>query len=91
VESAASGLVAGINAARLVRGLTAVAFPPDTAHGALCHYISHADANNFQPMNINFGLFPQLSRKIKDKKQKNLLIAERALASLTHFIEKLDK
>jgi len=42
-------------------------------------------------MNINFGLFPQLSRKIKDKKQKNLLIAERALASLTHFIEKLDK
>lgn len=91
VESAASGLVAGINASRLATGKPAIVFPPDTAHGALCHYISETESRNFQPMNVNFGLFPQLMRRIKDKKQKNAAVADRALTSLKNFIEKLDK
>jgi methylenetetrahydrofolate--tRNA-(uracil-5-)-methyltransferase len=91
VESAASGLVAGINACRLTLGKPTVAFPADTAHGALCHYISETDNRNFQPMNVNFGLFPQLTRRIKDKKQKNALIADRALTSLQAFMENLER
>ena len=90
IESAASGLVAGRNATRLLSGKAAIEFPPDTAHGALCHYITKGDCKNFQPMNINFGLLPPLGYRIKDKKQKNSLIAERALASLRKLIEKLD-
>lgn len=90
VESAAAGLVAGINAARAAHGREPLVFPQDTAHGALCHYITHADPKNFQPMNVNFGLLPPLEQRVKDKKQKNKIIAERALASLQKFIEKFD-
>lgn len=90
VESAASGLVAGMNAARLLAGLDLVVFPNETAHGALCQYITNTDAKHFQPMNINFGLLPSLEQRIKDKKVKNGLIAERALLALEKFREKLD-
>lgn len=90
VESAASGLVAGINAARMLAGRELVVFPSDTAHGALCQYITSSDAKHFQPMNINFGLLPPLEERIKDKKVKNGLIAERALLALEKFREKLD-
>ena len=90
VESAASGLVAGINAGRLLAGLDMVVFPGDTAHGALCQYITNADTKHFQPMNINFGILPPLEQRIKDKKVKNGLIAQRALESLEKFREKLD-
>ncbi|TWH48585.1 methylenetetrahydrofolate--tRNA-(uracil(54)-C(5))-methyltransferase (FADH(2)-oxidizing) TrmFO [Sporomusa sp. KB1] len=86
VESAASGLVAGINASRLLQGLELQVFPKQTAHGALCHYITQADPTHFQPMNINFGLLPPLVHKIKDKKVKNQTIANRALAALREFI-----
>ncbi|MBR0324807.1 MAG: FADH(2)-oxidizing methylenetetrahydrofolate--tRNA-(uracil(54)-C(5))-methyltransferase TrmFO, partial [Selenomonadales bacterium] len=79
VESAASGLMAGINAARLARGEEPLIFPEDTAHGALSHYITHAEGKNFQPMNVNFGLLPPLGQKIRDKKVKNKMIADRAL------------
>ncbi len=82
VESAAAGLVAGINAVRLVQGLNPVEFPPETAHGALCRYITTATAKSFQPMNINFGLLPPLDEKIRDKKAKNRKIAERALTAI---------
>ncbi len=85
VESAASGLVAGINAARLACGKQPFVFPEDTAHGALCHYITHAEGKNFQPMNVNFGLLPPLGQKIRDKKVKNKMIADRALESLEKF------
>ncbi|MBQ8682801.1 MAG: FADH(2)-oxidizing methylenetetrahydrofolate--tRNA-(uracil(54)-C(5))-methyltransferase TrmFO [Selenomonadales bacterium] len=85
VESAASGLVAGINAGRLARGKEPLIFPEDTAHGALCHYITHAEGKNFQPMNVNFGLLPPLGQKIRDKKVKNKMIADRALESLEKF------
>ncbi|MBP2642407.1 MAG: Methylenetetrahydrofolate--tRNA-(uracil-5-)-methyltransferase trmFO [Firmicutes bacterium] len=90
VESAAAGLIAGINAARRALGKEGVVFPADTAHGALCHYITHAEPKKFQPMNINFGLMPPLERRVKDKKLKNGLIAQRALTQLKEFIEKLD-
>lgn len=90
VESAASGLVAGINAARIAKGLETLEFPSDSAHGALCQYITHADSKRFQPMNINFGLMPSLTQKIRDKKLKNKTIAERALTSLQKFSEKFD-
>lgn len=86
VESAASGLIAGINASRLVCDQDPLVFPDKTAHGALCSYITHADPSNFQPMNINFGLLPPLGHKIKDKKIKNRAIADRALAALMEFI-----
>ena len=86
MESAASGLVAGINASRLVQGIDPLVFPPETAHGALCHYITNASPDNFQPMNINFGLLPPLGQKIRDKKQKNKIIAERALSALKELI-----
>ncbi len=83
VESAAGGLVAGINAARLALGQEPVAFPVETAIGALMHYITHADPDNFQPMNIAFGLMPPLAGpKIKDKRLRKRTISERALGRL---------
>lgn len=90
VESAASGLIAGLNAARLLAGSEPVVFPQETAHGALCQYITNANGKHFQPMNINFGLLPPLEERIKDKKTKNGLIAQRALVGLGKFKEKLD-
>jgi len=85
IESAACGLVAGINAAKITSGQEPIIYPADTAHGAMCQYITNADAKKFQPMNVNFGLLPPLSERIKDKKLKNRTISERALASLEAF------
>lgn len=85
VESAASGLVAGINAARLVKGEAPLIVPPETAHGALCHYITAADPRNFQPMNVNFGLMPPLEERVRMKKQKKERLAARALAAWDAF------
>jgi len=90
VESASSGLVAGKNIARFCQGKELLVFPEDTAHGALCAYITDQRHKHFQPMNINFGLLPPLMNKIRDKKQKNAVIADRALRSLQKFIEKSD-
>ena len=85
VESASSGLVAGINAARICQGLEPVVFPAETAHGALCHYITPAPAKHFQPMNVNFGIMSPVKKRIRDKKLKKQRIAERALAVLESF------
>ena len=71
VESAASGLMAGQQAARQALGLASVAFPVETAHGALAAYISNPMVENFQPMNINFGLIPPLGQKIRKKKERH--------------------
>jgi len=87
VESAAAGLVAGINAARLVRGEEPLIFPRETGHGSLAHYITSADPAHFQPMNISFGLLPALDIKIRDKKERYRLITQRALDSLAAFIK----
>jgi len=86
VESASSGLVAGMNVAMAVLGKEPVDFPPETALGALAHYISNANTKNFQPMNINFGLMPPLNIRIRKKKEKNALIAERALKALENTL-----
>jgi len=90
IESASSGLVAGVNMARRVKGLEPIVFPRETAHGALSHYISDACISKFQPMNINFGLMPPLETKIRDKREKNRKIAERALNMLKDIIEKYE-
>ena len=90
VESAASGLVAGINAARLCHGKEPVVFPAETAHGALCHYITTAAQKHFQPMNVNFGIMAPLTERIRDKKRKKQRLAERALEKLMEFRETLD-
>ena len=85
VESASSGLVAGINAARICQGLEPVVFRAETAHGSLCHYITTAPAKHFQPMNVNFGIMSPIKERIRDKKQKKMMIAERALRMLEEF------
>lgn len=89
VESAASGLMAGLAAARAVLELPEVEFPDVTAHGALANYISNPAIENFQPMNINFGLIPPLTIRIRKKREKNAQIAARALEALDGFLPTL--
>lgn len=89
VESAASGLMAGLAAARAVLELPKVEFPDVTAHGALANYISNPAIENFQPMNINFGLIPPLTVRIRKKREKNAQIAARALEALGGFLPAL--
>ena len=89
VESAASGLYAGINAAKLALGQEPVVFPTETMMGAMAHYITHASKKNFQPINANFGIVPRLKQKIRDKRERNLQLSQRALTILDAF--KADK
>ncbi|HDR4904531.1 TPA: FADH(2)-oxidizing methylenetetrahydrofolate--tRNA-(uracil(54)-C(5))-methyltransferase TrmFO [Bacillus cereus] len=86
VESAASGLLAGINAARLVQGEEPVVLPPVTAMGSMANYITATNAKNFQPMNANFGLFAPLEKKIKKKAERNEAYAARALETIRNFV-----
>ncbi|WP_240375303.1 FADH(2)-oxidizing methylenetetrahydrofolate--tRNA-(uracil(54)-C(5))-methyltransferase TrmFO [Bacillus piscicola] len=88
VESAAAGLIAGRNAARLTSGETLKVFPAETVIGSLANYITTADPGNFQPMNANFGLLPPLDKRIKNKKERNEKLAERALGSIQNFMKK---
>ncbi len=85
VESAASGLVAGLGAAFRTRGWEPPTLPVDTALGALGLYIARSRPENYQPTNINFGILPALGRRIRDKAEKKLALAQRALASLEGF------
>lgn len=78
-ESAAMGGLAGINAARGLAGLPLVTPPPTTAHGSLINYITTSDPQHFQPINTNYGLFPPLAKRIRDKEEKRRLIGQRAL------------
>lgn len=89
VESAASGLIAGINASRLVNGESTVEFPAETAIGSMARYITTANPKSFQPMNANFGLFPELPVKIKGKKERNEQHAKRALETIQKFVKSL--
>jgi methylenetetrahydrofolate--tRNA-(uracil-5-)-methyltransferase len=82
VESAASGLIAGRNAAAIARGETPQAPPRTTAIGSLAYYVSHADPRSYQPTNITHGIMPPLDQPPRDKMRKKLMIAERALADL---------
>ncbi|MDI9259054.1 methylenetetrahydrofolate--tRNA-(uracil(54)-C(5))-methyltransferase (FADH(2)-oxidizing) TrmFO [Alicyclobacillus sendaiensis] len=91
VESAASGLIAGINAARVAAGQDALVFPPTTSMGSLAHYITHASPQGFQPMNATFGIFPPLDPPVKDKKARYERYAERALHDLQAFMRELER
>jgi methylenetetrahydrofolate--tRNA-(uracil-5-)-methyltransferase len=91
VESAASGLIAGRNAAALVLGEAPSAPPRTTALGALAYYASHADPKHYVPSNIAFGLIPPLDARVKSKKERNLAIAERALKDLDAWLETISK
>ncbi|MFO7315411.1 MAG: FADH(2)-oxidizing methylenetetrahydrofolate--tRNA-(uracil(54)-C(5))-methyltransferase TrmFO [Bacilli bacterium] len=86
VESAGSGLVAGINAARLALGKEPVELPKETALGSMARYITEADPSNFQPMNVNFGIFPELGERIKSKQERALKHAERAIGTIRNFV-----
>lgn len=89
VESAASGLIAGINAARLSMGQEQLVFPVETSMGSMARYITTTSAKNFQPMNANFGLFPELPVKIKSKKERYEMHANRALETIQNFVKNL--
>ena len=84
-ESSATGLLAGINLARILLGEEPLVPPPTTMLGALYRYLHDADPKHFQPMNANFGLLDPLERVPKDKAKKKLQLAERALADMKAF------
>lgn len=85
VESAASGMLAGINAALICNGEQPIEFPKETVLGSMAHYITSANTKKFQPMNANFGLLPALPNRIRDKKERYLKVSERALDQLLKF------
>jgi methylenetetrahydrofolate--tRNA-(uracil-5-)-methyltransferase len=85
--NAATGLLAGLNAARLLHGQAPVVLPPTTMLGALCHYVTHAEPKDFQPMKANFGLMPPLEQKIRHKQARYRAYAERSLRDLDAVIE----
>jgi methylenetetrahydrofolate--tRNA-(uracil-5-)-methyltransferase len=91
VESAASGLIAGRNAAALVLGERPSAAPRTTAIGALAYYASHADPKHYVPSNIAFGLIPPLDQRVKNKKDRNVAISQRALEDLDAWLESISK
>jgi methylenetetrahydrofolate--tRNA-(uracil-5-)-methyltransferase len=87
VESAATGLLAGLNVARLVRGEAPVTPPPSTALGSLLTYVTQRGKKDFQPMNANYGLFPPLARQLRGR-EKKIALGERALDELARWRER---
>lgn len=85
-ESIAMGMLVGVNAARITQGLPAMAPPRETALGSLAHYLCHADAKTFQPVNITFDLLPQLDettrRRVRDKKLRHKVVCDKALEAV---------
>ena len=86
-ESAATGILAGINLARALSGEPPLLPPADTMLGALYRYLREADPQHFQPMNANFGLLDELPERVRDKRRKRELFAERALSAMSRWIE----
>lgn len=82
VGNMATGLVAGVNLARRLAGQPDWVLPPTTMLGALCHYVTHAEAEHFQPMKANFGILPELPLPIKNKRDRYAAYVERALTDL---------
>ncbi|MGV0167467.1 methylenetetrahydrofolate--tRNA-(uracil(54)-C(5))-methyltransferase (FADH(2)-oxidizing) TrmFO [Furfurilactobacillus sp. WILCCON 0119] len=89
IESAASGILAGINAARVALNEQPAVFPKTTMVGAMANYITTADPDHFQPMNANFGIVPGLDHRIRDKRERNTAVALRALGALDEFLPTL--
>lgn len=90
-ESSATGLLAGINLARILAGEAPVLPPPTTMLGALYRYLREADPAHFQPMNANFGLLEPLAHPVKDKAARKAQLVERALAEWEGFANQLDQ
>jgi methylenetetrahydrofolate--tRNA-(uracil-5-)-methyltransferase len=90
IESAATGLLAGINAARLLAEKELVVPPPTTALGALLRYITDEGRKKFQPMNVNFGLLPPLFARLNGK-EKKAMMARRALADMEAWVDETDE
>ncbi len=88
VESIATGLMAGIHAAALASGAEAEPPPRPSAFGSLVHYVTHAEARNFQPANITFDLLPPLERKVRDRQERHRLQCEVALQEFDAWLEK---
>jgi len=86
VGNIGTGLLAGINAARLVSGCAPWTLPPATMLGALCHYVTHAEPGDFQPMNANFGILPPLENPPRGKRDRQRAYAERAAEMLERFL-----
>jgi len=84
-ESLATGLLAGLNLARMLHGNDPILPSPETMLGALMQYVHQADPKHFQPMNANFGLLPPLEKRERDKRRRRELLAERALAAMRSF------
>ncbi len=89
MESAGSGILAGINAVRLAENKTPFVPEQDTMLGALCEYISDESVTNFQPMGANFGVLPPIEPKIRDKKERYKALADRAIRSLKSTMKKI--
>ena len=87
VGNAASGWVAGVNAARVLAGESALMLPRETMLGALCHYVTHADPKDFQPMKANFGIMPELDPPLRNKRARYERYAARALEALDGFLQ----
>jgi len=90
IESAAAGLLAGVNAARLIAGKLPVVPPPTTALGALLLYVTDPERRKFQPMNVNFGLLPPLSDTVQ-KRAKKEMMARRALAEMETWVRQIEE
>ncbi len=84
----ATGLLAGLNAARLLQGQPVLELPVTTMLGALCRYVTQADMKDFQPMKANFGILPELEGKHKGKRARAAAHAQRALADLDLYLIK---
>ena len=89
VESIATGLLAGMHAAALISGSEIEAAPRSSAFGSLTHYITHANAKNFQPANITFDLLPPLEKKIRDRKERHRLQCEAALREFDGWMDRV--
>jgi len=85
-ESAAMGGLAGINAMRGLAGLPLLTPPLTSAHGSLINYLTTCDPNHFQPMNTNYGIFPPLPQRVRDKEEKRRVIGERAVKDLQEWM-----
>ena len=86
MESAATGIIAGVNASRIARGEQAIVPPEVTMIGSLLRYISNEEIEDFQPMNANFGLLPPLDRRVRDKRKKRLMYYQRAVEAMEKWV-----
>ena len=87
MESASSGILAGVNAVRRLKGEPSLVLGRETMMGTLADYMSHSESSDFQPMGANFGILPPLPEKIRDKKERYGALAARGLQTLRAQLE----